>query len=76
MPQLAFYEVVPNAAWRLGRTWRKGVCRQSDGTLSEAKTEEYFLTLKLPWSRKIYCINRDEPIQANRFIIRFKWGWA
>ena len=71
------HERVPDRWLAFGKCVRNTVYRDHDGAFSPSKTWEYFLTLKLPWKTRVYCINLDEPIVRNpRFILRFKPGWG
>lgn len=59
---------VPNAWFGIGRVWRN---------TSGGRIVENYLTLRMPWKRRLYCINTDDVLYGHpRLVLRFKFGWV
>lgn len=70
-------QTIPDRWFAIGKCVRQTTTRQTDGSRLPSQTEEWFLTFKLPWKRRMYSISMDEFISGHpRFIVRFKFGWV
>lgn len=69
------HQTIPNWNFGFGKCVRHTTCLYPDGSRIPSTTDEWFFTIKLPWKRRIYSVSVDDMVSANRFVMRFKWGW-